>query len=122
MKDFRRLTVWDRAHRLTLQIYRATATFPRQEIYGLAGQMRRCSASIPSNIAEGCGRHGNAEFHRFLQIAMGSASELDYQLLLARDLKYLSDADHQAIFGLLLEVQRMLMSLLQKVQSDRSAK
>jgi len=122
MKDFRRLTVWDRAHRLTLQIYRATATFPRQEIYGLASQMRRCSASIPSNIAEGCGRHGNAEFHRFLQIAMGSASELDYQLLLARDLKYLSDADHQAIFGLLLEVQRMLMSLLQKVQSDRSAK
>lgn len=120
MKDFRRLQVWERAHSLTLIVYRATAKFPREELYGLSSQMRRCSASIPSNIAEGCGRRGNAEFHRFLQIAMGSSSELDYQVLLARDLHYLLESDHQKIFSTLQEVQRMLRSLLSKVDFDRA--
>lgn len=78
MKDFRRLHVWEKAHRLTLAVYKLTAAFPRQELYGLTSQMRRCSASVACNIAEGCGRQGNAELHRFLQIAMGSSSELDY--------------------------------------------
>ena len=88
MKDFRTLTVWQEAHQLTLSIYRVTKNFPKDELYGLTSQMRRCSASIAANIAEGCGRRGNAEFARFLQIASGSASELDYHLLLARDLGF----------------------------------
>jgi|SRR5579864_4154096 len=86
MKDFRDLKVWEKAHQLTLAIYRLTATFPREERFGLTSQVRRCSASIGANIAEGCGKRGNAEFQRFLQIASGSASELDYHLLLSHDL------------------------------------
>ena len=84
MKDFRQLKVWERAHQLTLAVYRATTTFPRDETYGLSSQIRRAASSIPSNIAEGCGRDGDAELSRFCQMARGSASELEYQLLLAR--------------------------------------
>ena len=94
MKDFRRLDVWQKAHRLTLEVYRLTKSFPLDERFGLTSQMRRCSASIAANIAEGCGRGSNAEFHRFLQMAMGSASELEYHLLLSRDLGYLAEIQH----------------------------
>ena len=86
MKDFGDLKVWHEAHKLTLAVYRASAAFPREERYGLTAQMRRSAVSVPSNIAEGCGRRG-ADFGRFMQIAMGSACELEYQLLLARDLE-----------------------------------
>src|ERR1035437_2821821 len=86
MKNFRDLMVWQKAHSLTLASYRGTAEFPKQEIYGLISQIRRCSASIAANIAEGCGKGSNAEFQRFLQIAAGSASELEYHFLLAKDL------------------------------------
>jgi four helix bundle protein len=82
MKDFGDLNVWNKAHELTLEIYRITARFPREELYGLTSQMRRCSASIGANIAKGCGKRSNAEFQRFLQIASGSGSELDYHLSL----------------------------------------
>jgi len=121
MKDFRRLKVWEKVHSLTLDIYKATARFPREEMYGLTSQMRRCSASIGANIAEGCGKQGNNELHRFLYIASGSASELDYHLLLARDLEYLSDDDYQRIGQNLIEARRMLTALLQKVSNDRFA-
>jgi four helix bundle protein len=84
MKDFRNLKVWEKAHGPTLAVYKASGRFPRQELFGLTSQMRRCSASIGANIAEGCGKLGNNEFHRYLQIASGSASELDYHFLLAR--------------------------------------
>lgn len=90
MRDFRELTVWAKAHNLTLDVYKATACFSREELYGLTSQMRRCSASIPANIAEGCGRAGNAELARFFQNGVGSASELEHHVLLARDLKFLS--------------------------------
>ena len=86
MKDFRDLKAWERAHPLTLAIYRATRAFPREELYGLTSQLRRGATSVSSNIAEGCGRGSDADFARCLQIAMGSASEVEYQLLLARDL------------------------------------
>lgn len=91
MRDFREIKVWHKAHGLTLDIYRSTAIFPREELYGLTSQLRRASSSIPANIAEGCGRGGNAELARFLQIGMGSASELEYHILLAHDLTYLPD-------------------------------
>src|ERR1700693_4882667 len=97
MKDFRDLKVWDRAHQLTLRIYKVSSSFPREDLYGLTSQMRRCSASIGANIAEGCGKRGNNEFQRYLQIASGSASELDYHFLLARDLSLLPQADYTRI-------------------------
>ncbi|MGA8152500.1 MAG: four helix bundle protein [Terriglobales bacterium] len=122
MKDFRDLKVWERAHGLTLDVYKTTSRFPREELYGLTSQMRRCSASIAANIAEGCGKRGNNEFQRFLQIASGSASELDYHFLLARDLLFLPDADYVRMEGELSTLRRMLTSLLQKVDSDRFAK
>ena len=86
MKDFRNLVVWQKSHKLTLDVYEATRKFPKEELYGLVSQLRRACSSIPCNIAEGCGRRGNGEFHRFLQIATGSASEVEYQLLLAHEL------------------------------------
>jgi len=121
MKDFRDLKVWERAHCLTLDVYTATGRFPREELYGLTSQMRRCSASIGANIAEGCGKRGNNEFQRFLQFASGSASELDYHLLLARDLGFLTRIDHEKLAGDLSQLRRMLTSLLQKVQNERLA-
>jgi four helix bundle protein len=119
MKDFRDLRVWEGAHRLTLAIYRVTATFPKSELYGLTSQLRRCGASIGANIAEGCGKRGNNEFQRYLQIASGSASELDYHLLLSRDLGFLPDTEYRGLMRSLTEVRKMITSLLQKIDSDR---
>ena len=87
MRDFRKLKLWDKAHSLTLHIYRASKGFPRDELFGLTSQMRRAAASVCANVAEGCGRRGGAEFARFLDIAMGSASELEYHILLSADLQ-----------------------------------
>ena len=84
MLDFRQILVWEKAHSLTLEIHRTTARFPREELYGITSQLRRASASIPANIAEGFGRGGNVELARFLQIGMGSAYEVEYHALLAR--------------------------------------
>jgi four helix bundle protein len=121
MKDFRNLKVWEKAHSLTLAVYKASSGFPRQELFGLTSQMRRCSASIGANIAEGCGKRGNNEFQRYLQIASGSASELDYHFLLARDLGFFEEMDYRRLAGELLQLRKMLTSLLQKVQGDRLA-
>ena len=95
MKDFRQLKVWEKAHLLALAVYPITARFPREETYGLTAQIRRAACSIPSNIAEGCGGDGDAELARFCVIARGSATELEYQLLLARDLKLLQPDDYE---------------------------
>ncbi len=107
VKDFHELKVWQKAHQLTLTIYQITATFPREELYGLTSQLRRACSSIPANLAEGCGRNGDAEFARFCCIAMGSASELEYHLLLARDLKLVKPKDHEALAQRAIEVKRI---------------
>ncbi|HEY2497799.1 MAG TPA: four helix bundle protein [Candidatus Angelobacter sp.] len=120
MKSFRDLKVWEKSHELALAAYDATTNFPKQEMFGLISQIRRCAASVPANIAEDCGRRGNGEFHRFLQIAMGSASELEYHLLLSRDLKFLDDEIYKALNGRVEEVKRMLASLARKVDEERS--
>src|SRR5262245_61689364 len=104
---------------MTLRSYHLTETFPKHELFGLASQIRRCSSSIPANIAEGYGRVGNTELHRFLQIACGSASELEYHFLLARDLGYVSPANHVSAQKQLLEMKRMLVALTRKVASER---
>src|SRR5438034_8208953 len=119
MRDFREIKVWEKAHELTLEIYKATAKFPREEIYGLTSQTRRSSSSIPANVAEGCGRGSNAELARFLQIGLGSASELEYHILLAHDLTFLPVAVYDLIQSRVTEVKRMLTSLLQKVRAAR---
>jgi four helix bundle protein len=119
MKDFRDLKVWERAHQLTLRVYKVSAHFPREELFWLISQMRRCSASIGKNIAEACGKRGNNEFQRFLQIASGSASELEYHLLLARDLHFLTETDYRELNEELSTLRRMLTSLLQKIEAER---
>jgi len=119
LKDFRKLNVWEKAHRLTLAIYKITQSFPATERYGLTSQIRRSCASIPANIAEGCGRGGDTEFGRFVQIAMGSASEVEYHLLLARDLSLVNDSHYQQINQDVVEVKRMLTALIQKLKADR---
>lgn len=117
MQNFRKLKVWEKGHALTLAVYRATVKFPREELYGLSSQIRRVSASIPANIAEGCGRGGKAELARYLQVAMGSASEVEYHLLPARDLGLLDVPQHNELESIVTEVKRMLTSFIAKVRS-----
>lgn len=119
MRDFKELKVWEKSHLLTLAVYKATATFPREELYGLISQIRRSCASIPANIAEGCGRSGESELARFFHIAMGSASELEYHLLLARDLGFLKSQDYEPLATEVTEVKRMLASFIQKLKANR---
>jgi len=119
MKNFRNLRVWRAAHEFAVQIYGLTAQFPKEEQFGLISQIRRAATSVPANIAEGCGRRGDADFGRFLQIAAGSASELEYHLLLSRDLKFLSTPEHQGFAVQLAEIRKMLSALIQKLRSAR---
>ena len=121
MKNFRDLQVWHKAHSLTLACYGITSTFPRQEVYGLTSQIRRCAASVAANIAEGCGKRGNGEFYRFLNIALGSTSELEYHFLLAHDLQFLAEEDYKDLNHRVIEVKRVLASLVCKVETDRRA-
>ncbi|HYW34011.1 MAG TPA: four helix bundle protein, partial [Balneolaceae bacterium] len=97
---------------------KSTSSFPKEELYGLTSQMRRAASSIPSNIAEGCGRNTQAQFARFLNIAFGSASELEYQLILSKDLSFINNEAFSELFEKITEVKRMLYSLIQKVQTD----
>lgn len=111
MGDFKKLEVWQVAHRITCQVYKATAGFPKTETYGLTAQLRRSAASIPANIAEGCGRSGDLEFSRFVRISLGSATELEYHLLLARDIGLLPASEYQELSGEVLRVECMLARL-----------
>ena len=119
MKDFRQLKVWEKSHQLALAIYKVTKDFPKEELYGLISQIRRSSMSIPTNIAEGCGRFTDADFARFLQMAMGSASETEYQLILARDLDFLPKDSYEKLHSEVEEVKRMLVSLLKTLRANR---
>ena len=110
--------MWEKSHNLTLRIYRLTSKFPREEIYGLTSQIRRACASIPTNIAEGCGRESSADFARFLQIAIGSASETEYLILLAHDLKYLTADQHAELMDTTIRVKKMLSALVKNVRMN----
>jgi four helix bundle protein len=114
VKDFRELKVWEKAHQVVLLSYKLTSTFPKHETFGLASQIRRCSVSIPANTAEGCGRLGNSELHRFLQIACGSVSELEYHFLLSKDLGYMSPSDHASLHRQILDVSACWLRLPEK--------
>ena len=118
MGDFRKLTVWQKSYQLTLNVYRSTGSFPKEELFGITSQMRRAAASIPANIAEGSGRGSDTELRRFCQIALGSANELEFFALLSHDLTYLETKQYGAPNEGILEVERMLASLIQKLMTN----
>ena len=118
MRNYRDLQTWNKAHNLTLELYKLSRQFPKEEIYGLTSQLRRAASSIGANLAEGCGRQTNSEFARFVRISMGSASELDYHLLLSRDLGLLENDAYQRTSKNLTEVRKMLASLLSAVEIE----
>jgi four helix bundle protein len=117
-QTFEDLIVWQKAHKLTLLLYNTTGTFPKDEKYGLVSQIKRSASSIAANIAEGCGRNGDAELARFLQIAMGSASELEYHLLLAHDLKMIEATNYEKLANEVSEVKKMLASFIKKLRTN----
>lgn len=112
------MKVWEKAHALTLAIYKATEQFPKHEPYSLTNQIQRAAVSIPANIAEGCGKDSDAELKRYFLIAMGSSSELEYLLLLACDLGYLPQVAYQSIQSELIETRKMLNAFIQKLRAN----
>jgi four helix bundle protein len=112
MQNFRNLLVWQKSHSLTIHVYNITKNFPNTELFGLTSQLRRASSSIPTNIAEGCGRGSDKDFGRFIQIALGSASETEYLLLLSNELGYITKNDSEIIILETEEVKKMLTTLL----------
>ena len=122
MKDFLNIKAWRRAHELTLKIYKVCESFPKEELYGLTSQIRRAAGSIPTNIAEGCGRSTDVELARFVDIALGSASEVEYHLLLARDLGYIAAEYYEALNSEIIEIKRMLTTFAKTVRKTASRK
>lgn len=122
MKDFKELEIWKRSHKMTINIYRATQKFPKEELYGLTSQIRRAASSIPTNIAEGCGRRTNAELANFLNIASGSASEVEYELLLAKDMDYINDVQYQLFAKEICEIRSMLAAYMRTLMSNQKKK
>lgn len=117
MTDFRKLAVWQKSYQLTLQVYQSTSSFPKEELFGITSQMRRASASIPANIAEGSGRNSDPELRRFCEIALGSANELEFFILLSRDLGYLHVHQFTSLNESVLKIQRMLSGFILKLKN-----
>jgi four helix bundle protein len=117
--DFKSLQIWKRSHLFALSVYKITRKFPKDEMYGLTSQLRRASVSVPSNIVEGCGRNSDGELSRFLTIAMGSAAETEYQILLAKDLKYIENDEYLLLDKEIIEIRKMINKFLEKVNSRR---
>ena len=117
MQDFRNLKVWERSHEFTLTIYKLTKSFPKEELYGLTSQIRRASASIPTNIAEGSGQGTDAQLKRYIQIAAGSACEVEYQLILAKDLTYIDESHFSALNKEINEIKKMLIAFIKKLKA-----
>ena len=108
MRNFLTLEIWKRSHLFTLKIYNITKSFPREELFGLSSQMRRSSSSIPTNIAEGAGRNTNPQFAQFLQFSSGSCSEIQYQLILSKDLTYISEEVFKELHSEIIEIRKMI--------------
>ena len=121
MRNYKDLRVWEEAHSLTLAVYKVTQVFPKEERFGLTSQIRRASASIAANLAEGCGRRSDGEMGRFVQIAMGSGAELSYHLLLAMDLGFITREQHAELNATVESVLRMLSALSAKVRNPSAA-
>ncbi|MCU1301651.1 MAG: four helix bundle protein [Candidatus Sulfotelmatobacter sp.] len=117
MRNYKDLLVWEKAHRLTLDVYKITFVFPKEERYGLTSQIRRASASIAANLAEGCGRRSDGEMARYVQIAMGSGAELSYHFLLAKDLGLISGTEYETLNSGIGDIMRMLSALSAKLRN-----
>jgi len=115
MRDYRKYKVWELGHEITLEVYKLTQDFPKQEMYGITSQMRRASYSIPANIVEGCGRESDAEFRRFLIISQGSANELEYFTILAKDLGYIENSVFSKLNDKVDKTRRSLNNLINKI-------
>ncbi len=115
MRDFTKLEIWKRSHQLTIKIYQITKQFPKEEIFGLTSQIRRSSSSIPTNIAEGCGRNTNPQLKQFFNIASGSYSELLYQIILSKDLNYISESLYLELYEETIQVGKMISSYMSKL-------
>ena len=117
MKDFRLLKVWEKSHYISLEVYKLTKNYPKEELFNITSQLRRAITSVPTNLAEGCGRGSDKDFKRFVQIAMGSASESEYLLLLSKDLGYISNKEFDKLLNGIQEIKKMLSSLISKLKS-----
>ncbi|TKC12551.1 four helix bundle protein [Pedobacter polaris] len=122
MQNFKELKVWEKAHQITLSIYKVSANFPKEEIYSLTNQLRRAVSSIPANIAEGCGKNTQADLANFLNISLGSANEAEYFLILSKDLDYLTEEQFSILSNSINEVKAMLISLIGRVRSKYAPK
>ena len=120
MQDFRKLKVWQKAHKATLATYALSATLSHPRTFSIRDQLVRCAVSVPANIAEGCGRAGDRDFRRFLRHSLGSACELEYHLLLIRDLGLITDQAHQPLAADVVEIKRMLSGLIRRLDVDES--
>ena len=118
MQDFRNIQVWQKSHQLVLEIYKLTATFPAEEKFGLTSQMRRSASSVPTNIAEGTGRGSDADFARFLQISLGSTCELEYQLILGKDLNFIDQKSYQFFESEITSIKKMLGAFIRKLKAN----
>ena len=116
MQNYKDLKVWEKAHQFTLMVYEASKHFPKEELYGLTNQLRRSAYSIPANIAEGCGKNTKADFANFLNIALGSANESEYFILLTKDLAYINTEKFETLSKLINEIKAMLIALIAKVR------
>jgi four helix bundle protein len=117
MQNYKELKVWEKAHSFTLRVYECSSIFPKEELYSLTNQLRRAASSVPANIAEGCGKNSKSELAHFLNIALGSANESEYYLILSKDLSYLKEESFQILFNLINEVKGMLIALINKIRS-----
>jgi four helix bundle protein len=118
MQNYKDLKVWEKAHEFTLKVYEESRSFPKEELYSLTNQLRRAASSIPANIAEGCGKNSRSDFANFLNIALGSANEADYFLLLSKDLNYLVLSRYETLSERINEVKAMLISLINRVRAS----
>ena len=116
MQNYKGLKVWEKAHQFTLMVYETSKHFPKEELYGLTNQLRRSAYSIPANIAEGCGKNTKADFANFLNIALGSANESEYFILLTKDLAYINTEKFETLSKLINEIKAMLIALIAKVR------
>ncbi len=120
MRDFKKYDIWNLSHQLTLDVYSVTSNFPKDEMYGITSQIRRASLSIPTNISEGCGRDSDSEFNRFLTIALGSASETEYLLLLSKDLKLIENDLYSELDQTINLIKKKIYTLKQKLNNAKS--
>ena len=115
MRDFKKYDIWQLSHELTLEVYKITSIFSKEELFGITSQLRRATSSIPTKISEGCGRNSDKEFNQFLNIALGSALETEYLFILSKDLNYLNQEQFQDLELKINNIKSKIYKLKQKL-------